>query len=809
MGSTILLADDSITIQKVVELTFGETEHRVVALSSGRELLRRLPDVRPDVILCDVVMPDLNGYEVCQTLKADPATLHIPLVLLTGTFEPFDRDRALAAGCDAIVTKPFEGRELVNVVEDLLRRARAPQVAEPEPSFFPGLGVPEDVPGIEFTTTGFDQMVPEAPVEPQVPEHGIEMTGVSARAPEPAPGAEAGFEFGGPTAPTPAAEAEQAAGADDSWVNRIEAETPEVGSMQGDFFEQPVAAPQPTEGPAPEPAATVAEGDSPALLQPWEESAELQARSIDAPFEAHAEPASPEQPSRPGPETLAGGDGVLAAPEGAQAFADFGPPPAWEETEAREEPVIGTWPAEPAPPATPQLLQPLNPARESIAAAWDATAEPQAATELTGQPQPSPEDEATEPRPEPGFELDAGVSAAAAPEQAPAAEVQPPAVEEPQEAPVEPVAELAAEPEEALAEPAPEPVAAPPGSVAPEAAGEQPPLAVAPEPTPQPELPATWAVPAEAVIAEPSAEERLPGAEPLAVQPAPEFEPLEAEVEPESEAAPVPGPAPEAIPEPAPAEAEVEPVPESVPAIEATPPVEEGVAAPHAPGEAPEPAAPPAVAVATPVSDELIELVADRVLARIPQPSFVELTDEQITAVAERAVLLIPPPPPPDIPPLSYELEEGDIQRVAARVMEVLPPPPSPKLAEEEVEYVAQRALELLPAPAPQPVELSDSEIDRVTGHVLLALPEPAPPVLPESEIARVLERVKTMLPAAAPAPTAAPGELSEAAVEQVAQRVLQLATPIIERIAWEVLPDMAEMLVRRRIEELEREAEQ
>ena len=65
MGGTILLADDSLTIQKVVELTFAETEHAVVAVGGGRELLR--PTIRPDVILCDVVMPDMSGYEVCQS----------------------------------------------------------------------------------------------------------------------------------------------------------------------------------------------------------------------------------------------------------------------------------------------------------------------------------------------------------------------------------------------------------------------------------------------------------------------------------------------------------------------------------------------------------------------------------------------------------------------------------------------------------------------------------------------------------------------------------------------------------------------
>ena len=181
MGGTLLLADDSITIQKVVELTFAETEHKVVAVGSGRDLFARLPEIKPDVVLCDVVMPDINGYEVCQTLKSDPNTLHIPVVLLTGTFEPFDRDRALAAGCDAIVTKPFEARELINVVEDLLRRAQS-VAAIPMPGEAGGLddqGIPEGVPSLDFSTAGFDQLAAQIQPPSPMPEDGIELTASS------------------------------------------------------------------------------------------------------------------------------------------------------------------------------------------------------------------------------------------------------------------------------------------------------------------------------------------------------------------------------------------------------------------------------------------------------------------------------------------------------------------------------------------------------------------------------------------------------------------------------------------------------
>jgi CheY-like chemotaxis protein len=178
MGGTLLLADDSITIQKVVELTFAETEHKVVTVGSGRDLFKRLPEVKPDVVLCDVVMPDMNGYEVCQALKSDPATLHLPVVLLTGTFEPFDRDRALAAGCDAIVTKPFEARELINTVEDLIKRAQALGPV-PADTGAADHGIAEGVPALDYTGPGFDKLAPPPAPPIPAPEDGIDLTASS------------------------------------------------------------------------------------------------------------------------------------------------------------------------------------------------------------------------------------------------------------------------------------------------------------------------------------------------------------------------------------------------------------------------------------------------------------------------------------------------------------------------------------------------------------------------------------------------------------------------------------------------------
>jgi len=204
MSGTILLADDSLTIQKVVELTFADTDYRVVAVSSGDELLERLAESQPDLIICDVIMPGRDGYDICQRIKSSAEWLHLPVILLTGTFEPFDRDRAIAAGCSEIITKPFEARKLVDTVERLIGGSdiHTPQAADPGSSAVgEGETRPEDATpaevrppevveefgtqlsapatgedGIEFTTSGFAEMeaAGRRPTTENEPDDGLE-----------------------------------------------------------------------------------------------------------------------------------------------------------------------------------------------------------------------------------------------------------------------------------------------------------------------------------------------------------------------------------------------------------------------------------------------------------------------------------------------------------------------------------------------------------------------------------------------------------------------------------------------------------
>src|SRR5688500_18100045 len=134
MPKKILLADDSITIQKVVELTFSDGDYEVTAVNNGAKAVQKLAEMRPDIILSDIIMPEKNGYEVCEYVKSHPEYRSIPVILLTGTFEPFDPDRAEKAGCDAVVTKPFESQSLIHKVEELIAQARTAVPQAPEPA---------------------------------------------------------------------------------------------------------------------------------------------------------------------------------------------------------------------------------------------------------------------------------------------------------------------------------------------------------------------------------------------------------------------------------------------------------------------------------------------------------------------------------------------------------------------------------------------------------------------------------------------------------------------------------------------------
>src|SRR6185503_6459673 len=124
MPHKLLLADDSVTIQRVIELTFADEDIHVSVVGDGRQAIERLRSERPDIVLADVGMPERDGYEVAAFIKNDPQLAHIPVILLTGAFEPLDEDRARRVGCDGVLVKPFEPQVVINRVRELLSRRR-------------------------------------------------------------------------------------------------------------------------------------------------------------------------------------------------------------------------------------------------------------------------------------------------------------------------------------------------------------------------------------------------------------------------------------------------------------------------------------------------------------------------------------------------------------------------------------------------------------------------------------------------------------------------------------------------------------
>ncbi len=192
MAHKLLLADDSVTIQKVVELTFSEEDFTIVATGDGNSAYERIRSDRPDVILSDVNMPGMNGYDLCAKVKQDPALSGIPFLFLRGTFESFDEARASSVGADGFIVKPFESQELINRVKELVQAPRAaaePVLAESAGQPFPPVAAPE------FIQPAYVEAPPE-PVffEPEPPAAATKTPAKPPRIPQ-------AVEASAPTAP--------------------------------------------------------------------------------------------------------------------------------------------------------------------------------------------------------------------------------------------------------------------------------------------------------------------------------------------------------------------------------------------------------------------------------------------------------------------------------------------------------------------------------------------------------------------------------------------------------------------------------
>ena len=120
MTIKILVADDSVTMQKIVSLAFSDQDVEIESVSDGEAALDSVRIFEPDIVLADVIMPGYSGYEVCSRIKNDQELGHIPVILLVGTFEPFDEEEASRVKCDAHIMKPFDTTELIQMVQSLV-----------------------------------------------------------------------------------------------------------------------------------------------------------------------------------------------------------------------------------------------------------------------------------------------------------------------------------------------------------------------------------------------------------------------------------------------------------------------------------------------------------------------------------------------------------------------------------------------------------------------------------------------------------------------------------------------------------------
>jgi len=180
----LLLADDSVTIQRVIELTFSGEDIQVIAVNDGEQAIARILTERPDIVLADIGMPKKGGYDVAAFVKGRAEFEHIPVLLLAGAFEPVDQARAEQVRCDGVLIKPFEPRQVIERVRELLEgmKGSAAQATADLPRPVERLSPrpePQPVPAVPS--------VAAVPVQPPVPAPSSSPVAAAVPAEEPVP----------------------------------------------------------------------------------------------------------------------------------------------------------------------------------------------------------------------------------------------------------------------------------------------------------------------------------------------------------------------------------------------------------------------------------------------------------------------------------------------------------------------------------------------------------------------------------------------------------------------------------------------
>ncbi|MEW6068682.1 MAG: response regulator [Nitrospirota bacterium] len=177
MGYKLLLADDSITIQKVVELILAEEGFTIKSTTTGQEALAAIPSFKPDIVLADIEMPKINGYQLCEKIKQDPSMHDIPVILLGGAFEPIDEELAKKVKANDFIIKPFESQELISKINAVLtvlpqeEEKKIEEVAAAKPVVPEKLQVSEEI-SIEDDLWTMEE-IPEIAESEELKEEGV------------------------------------------------------------------------------------------------------------------------------------------------------------------------------------------------------------------------------------------------------------------------------------------------------------------------------------------------------------------------------------------------------------------------------------------------------------------------------------------------------------------------------------------------------------------------------------------------------------------------------------------------------------
>ncbi len=348
MPATLLLADDSVTIHRVIQLTFANDPIRIVIEPDGAAALTRLTNDRPDIILAGIALPSVDGYELATRVKQTPALAAIPVLLLAGAFEPVDEARARRTGCDGVLVKPLDPDRLTAVVRALLagRRpdhlwpadmprleptaSRTPDwsVAEPGPATAPAAVEADFESGLDDLDLAFSRL------DPSAAPHRLDANTVSdfqrdiqeLRSTPNGPVADVtpGVDLAAPISHLPVEEALAIDPADLQWDLPSPSTVTRAIPLPVSFPDEPVmaapTAPVPVPEPAPVPALPVAAPipEAPSVLAP------VEVTPAPAPVVAEPEPEpepAPVAAPEPTPAPESAPVSVPAPPSLATAFA--------------------------------------------------------------------------------------------------------------------------------------------------------------------------------------------------------------------------------------------------------------------------------------------------------------------------------------------------------------------------------------------------------------------------------------------------------------------------------------------------------